>query len=410
MTQIKKLFIASLIGIFLVQGIGKAPLAKADIVKDVNGYIDSNTGDIVEDVEDEIRYEKERYYIDDFETIEAYLKYCEENGFTDELISQIWLGGNPSTTISPTLMYQINNLPSTRAIQNFYVGSQYVYVTQHMGNGNVRISRCTITGSGTATYKDYMTLTGVGHGATLERYTYNNKEYFLITAKSNETINGDGNTVYYSLQVGRIEYKANTTLDNLKIARFCNLNYANKANTRFADVERVNAAITTSADKILLWVRSSSNSIQYSVYNFNTFNSELDKVEGNNYLAYFSNNTTMKNSCEYSVVQTSSNCVLPNGSFQGIDIANLGNTGKHAVYIASGNQNNGKELVVARVRYDVGSSLTYMDNVGIALSGGNNEIEGIHVINSSTLYIGVAKHNANGSKINYIYSIPRSSV
>ncbi|MCI8748684.1 MAG: hypothetical protein HFH67_12610 [Lachnospiraceae bacterium] len=110
------------------------------------------------------------------------------------------------------------------------------------------------------------------------------------------------------------------------------------------------------------------------------------------------------------MVQNSSNCVLPNGSFQGIDIANEGDTGKHAIYIASGNQVNDKELVIARVSYDVSAStLTYKDNVGINLSGNNNELEGIHVINSSTLYIGIAKHNSNG-KTNFIYSVPRSSV
>lgn len=64
---------------------------------------------------------------------------------------------------------------------------------------------------------------------------------------------------------------------------------------------------------------------------------------------------------------------------------------------------------IARVRYSVGAQLTYMDNVGITLSGNNNEIEGIHVINTKTLYIGIAKHNANG-KQNYIYSVPRSSI
>ena len=49
---------------------------------------------------------------------------------------------------------------------------------------------------------------------------------------------------------------------------------------------------------------------------------------------------------------------------------------------------------IALVRYSVGAQLTYMDNVGITLSGNNNEIEGIHVINTKTLYIGIAKHNA----------------
>ena len=250
-------------------------------------------------------------------------------------------------------------------MQNFYVGSSYLYVTQHMGAGTVRLNRCSINqGNNKATFVDYMTLENAGHGATLERYTYENKEYFLITTKSNEVkhIDKDGKETksYYSLQVGRIQYKAGSTISNDKIARFCNLNYANRANTRFADVERVNAAITTSADKLLLWVRSSSNSIQYSIYDFDTFNSELDKVDGNSYLAYFSNNTIMKTACKFSVVQNSSNCVLPNGSFQGIDIANEGDTGKHAIYIASGNQVNDKELVIARVSYDVSAStLTY---------------------------------------------------
>ncbi len=79
-------------------------------------------------------------------------------------------------------------------------------------------------------------------------------------------------------------------------------------------------------------------------------------------------------------------------------------------YIASGNQVNDKELVIARVSYDVSAStLTYKDNVRINLSGNNNELEGIHVINPSTLYIGITKHCSN-RKTNFIYSVPRSSV
>ena len=376
----------------------------------INGVGYDETGGVIGEVEDEIRYKKERYYIDDFNTVDEYLAYCEKNGFTDELINAQWLGGNPSEYVTPTLLYKITNLPSSRAMQNFYVDSSYVYVTQHMGDGNVRLNRCSITGSGTATYIDHMTLTNVGHGSTLENYTYNGKKYFLITTKSNMIVNTvTGDTNYYSLQIGRIQYSPGSTIDNQQITRFCNLNYANMTNTRFADVERVNAALTTSGDKIMLWVRSSSNTIQYSVYDFDTFNLQLDNVENGTKLAYFSNNSVMKNACEYSVVQNGSNCVLPNGSFQGIDLANLGSTGKHAVYIASGDENTNIELVFARVRYSVGAQLTYMDNVGITLSGNNNEIEGIHVINTKTLYIGIAKHNANG-KQNYIYSVPRSSI
>ena len=66
---IKKILIAGIVGTLLVHGTGKVPVARAEIIMGGNGYEDSETGNIAEDVEDEIRYEKERLYIDDFETI-----------------------------------------------------------------------------------------------------------------------------------------------------------------------------------------------------------------------------------------------------------------------------------------------------------------------------------------------------
>ena len=37
--------------------------------------------------------------------------------------------------------YKITGLPSNVAIQNFVIGSKYIYVTQHAGN-NTLLSRC----------------------------------------------------------------------------------------------------------------------------------------------------------------------------------------------------------------------------------------------------------------------------
>lgn len=79
----------------------------------INGVGYDETGGVIGEVEDEIRYKKERYYIDDFNTVDEYLAYCEKNGFTDELINAQWLGGNPSEYVTPTLLYKITNLPSS---------------------------------------------------------------------------------------------------------------------------------------------------------------------------------------------------------------------------------------------------------------------------------------------------------
>ncbi|MDE6615223.1 MAG: hypothetical protein K2K35_01550, partial [Lachnospiraceae bacterium] len=97
---LKKLLIVSIIGTLLVQGIGKVPAIKAEIIMENNGHKDCGTGNIVE----KIRYEKKRLYIDNFEMVEGYIKYCEENGFTDELINQYWLGGNPSSNVKQAFL------------------------------------------------------------------------------------------------------------------------------------------------------------------------------------------------------------------------------------------------------------------------------------------------------------------
>lgn len=86
--------------------------------------------------------------------------------------------------------YKITGLPSNVAIQNFAVGSTYIYITQHAGN-NTLLSRCTITGTKSSDDNsiiaeckngDYMTLEDFGHGESLAMATYNNTTYFYVGA------------------------------------------------------------------------------------------------------------------------------------------------------------------------------------------------------------------------------------
>ena len=138
-----------------------------------------------------------------------------------------------------------------------------------------------------------MILKGVGHGQTLENYTYKSKSYFLISTESNFA----GNK-YWSTQIGRIQYKANTTINALNINRLNYLSYANKSMTSDGSVKRCDAAISSNNNYLLIWSKLSkdkSEPIQYSCYDFNVINQELDKATKVSFKA----NKTLRNACKY---------------------------------------------------------------------------------------------------------------
>lgn len=248
-----------------------------------------------------------------------------------------------------TKAYKVTGLKHKLNIQRSYVGSGYIFVSQSNSNGITYLSRCTLNNT-TATYKDEMKLVNFGHNQTLEFYSHNNKTYILIGCKGNlnDKPYGKGLTI----QVGRIQYKAGTTISNYtQINRIVRLDCANTFGKPFdiisenslasgynieTVVQRMDASLSSNKKYLVLAVRSIHEHIQYSYYDFDVINNLLDKVEGKtpNYISCY-NNSNIKNACKFSCIQKKGKRILPNGSCQGIDFTNA-----YSIYMASGNGTN----------------------------------------------------------------------
>ncbi len=207
---------------------------------------------------------------DDFDTLEEYQKYLETHPKVQTRQSRV--SANKNVKAAATLRYKIKGLTNTAAIQKTYIGSTYIYVIQRIGSDS-RLSRCLINGS-TATYQDHMTLKNFSHGQTLEWFEHNSKAYFWVTCKANEAYKFKWGT-----QIGRIQYKAKGSVDYTEIPRFSHMSYANKSGTSIGEVKRVDAALSSDRKKVFFWVMDNTGEIQYSFYNAEKLNAELDKKE-----------------------------------------------------------------------------------------------------------------------------------
>lgn len=250
--------------------------------------------------------------------------------------------------------YTVTGLKHKLNIQCSYVATGYIFVSQSNSDGVTYLSRCELKGT-TATYKDEMKLVNFGHNQTLKVYSHNNKTYFLIGCKSNQ--NGDKNNKKYgfglTIQVGRIQYKAGTTISNYtQVNRIVRLDCANTSGKGFntlteseennvkikSIIKRMDASLSSNKKYLVLAVRSIHEDIQYSYYDFEVINNLLDKVEGKspNYISCY-NNTSIKNACKFSCIQKYKNRILPNGSCQGIDFTNA-----YSIYMSGGAGTSGE--------------------------------------------------------------------
>lgn len=295
--------------------------------------------------------------------------------------------------------YKITGLPSNVAIQNFVIGSKYIYVTQHDYNNrnNTLLSRCTITGirdsednSIIAECKngDYMTLKDFGHGESLAMSTYNNSTYFYVGAAVNKTKNTDER---WSKQIARIKYVSKTTLNNSDASKIRYLNYANTNLTSVGTVNRV--ACAASSSQFIIRTQVTSGKVQYSIYELSAINKAFDEADGRtDKTVSFKGNTTLKKACTKSFVQSSNanNLVYPNGSFQGIDLTNGGN-----IYLAGGGYNDAFNRVAK-----MSSSGKYIFRWNITEIGQkNNEIEGIKSKNTKIFFAMKSESTKNDKRI-----------
>ena len=319
-----------------------------------------------------------------------------------------------SGTIDASFLCKISDLPNSVVIQNFYVTGKNVgnkiYVTQRDG-GNYYLNRYNITSNLQylyANFQDRMRIENGGHGSTLDLDLNNN---FVIGTCDNYV---DG--IHYSKDLGIVAYSTNG-INNNSINRITGIECANHSGTNINNVtiKSVLAALTVNKKKILVYGRANQYA-QFSIYDYDVFKAELS-TSGK---ASFKNNGTLSKNCSFFATQKNSNVVAVN-YFQGIALSNAVNN-VHSIYIVSRNEGAGRELVITKLLANKNNeTLTVSKSLKINLPYGNKsnnmilstinyEIEGVHVIDESTLYVGISEAGVKGNKNNaYLLSISRSN-
>ena len=273
------------------------------------------------------------------------------------------------------------------------IGSTYIYVIQRSGS-NAILSRCKIDGK-IAKYQDRMTLKNFGHGQTLEWFEYNSKPYFWVTCKANEAYD-----IKWRTQIGRLQYEAGKSIDYTEIPRFSHMSYANKNGSSIGEVKRVDAALSSDRKKVFFWVMDNTGKIQYSFYNADKLNNELDKKESQNSKFVPCKSSAVKVACYGSFTQLGSNRVLPNGSCQGLEFSD-----GDSIYIiggAAGDKPGITKLTGSGTSYKYSCRVTATHNN----FGDSAEPEGIQ-LKGDYVYFGISDKSSSDEVC--IYSILKSA-
>ena len=263
-------------------------------------------------------------------------------------------------SVTPKLAYTIKNLKHNLNVQNFYVGSSYLYTTQRKGS-TTYLSRCKISGN-TATYMDEMVLKNCGHGQSLEYMQYDSKPYFLVGCKSSST-----DDMNWSLQIGVIQYTAGKTLDYTDMKRFSFMNYANKTATSVGTTKRVAAATSQDNNRIIFRVCNTNNEFMYSIYDRNALLKMLLKDTKENTLDM----RKATSACLTSFTQKGNSRVWPNKSFQGIEM-----TGTSNIYVSGGAEGQVAQICKMNTRGTLQSTVS-ITGVSKTKSNKTPEIEGL---------------------------------
>lgn len=357
---------------------------------------------------------------DDFISYDEYIKFSEEhpdmvvpsNSETEAMRSTVPID------VPATLKYTIKGLTATTAVQTACIANGYLFITQREGS-NTRLSRCTINETTKeATVSDYMTLTNFGHGQTLD-YIGNNSAgspRFIIGCKANSSYYEPGpdntNVCYnWSLQIGRLTYSAGTTVSYTDIPRLAGITYANKNNTAYGTAKRVDAAVSDDLTKLVIWMKNTVGDVQYSVYNLGLINNLFNTLENQNVKYAYCYDSSVTNCFLGSCQQISTSAYMPNGSFQGIEIAN-----DLTLKISGGHEGD-----IPKIAYITGSinsstktySLSWIYNASVTnttnFSGQALEIEGLQLYGIYTnCVIRDTGYTRNTGKYR-VYSIANSS-
>ncbi len=232
----------------------------------------------------------------------------------------------------------------SRAIQGYCEAGDYVYIQQAYNKNEfeefeayqtgktenlILLTRCLFSPDEDAYVpEDYMLLSGVGHGQTLDVYDYKGKTYLFVSAGS---ISSGSKNLWWSSQLGRIEYVPYKYMKNSEIERLTYVNYANKKGKRFGSTKRADGALSPDKKTMLLWKINEKGESELTGYDFEAVNRELDKAVDRQVKAQ--GNKALRKAVLFSV----SGVKLPHRSFQGFAISN-GNNGRYDFYISSGDE------------------------------------------------------------------------
>jgi len=247
----------------------------------------------------------------------------------------------------------------TQAIQGYAVDGTDIYIQQAYSENEfdefddyktgrvenlVLISRCQYSAEYDA-YKpvDHMVLRNVGHGQSMEVYNYNGKKYLMISCGSKGT---SKSTLWWSTQIGRIEYKPGTFLNNSDIRRLTYMNYSNKKTKRFGTTMRVDATLTPDKNALVIWKMNEKGQSEYSAYKFSVVNKELDKAKNNEV------NVKENKKIKKAMIFSTKAAKLAPRSFQGLAISNK-TDGKYTLYVSSGDERYYKKTGISIYKYEI---------------------------------------------------------
>ena len=247
----------------------------------------------------------------------------------------------------------------TQAIQGYAVDGTDIYIQQAYSENEfdefddyktgrvenlVLISRCQYSAEYDA-YKpvDHMVLRNVGHGQSMEVYNYNGKKYLMISCGSKGTSNS---TLWWSTQIGRIEYQPGAFVNNSDIKRLTYLNYSNKKTKRFGTTVRVDATLTPDKNTLVIWKMNEKGQSEYSGYKFSVVNKEFDKAKNNEV------NVKENKKIRKALVFSTKAVKLATRSFQGLAITNKID-GKYTLYISSGDERYYKKTGISIHKYEI---------------------------------------------------------
>ena len=258
----------------------------------------------------------------------------------------------------------------TNAIQGYAVDGDEIYIQQAYSEnlfdefddyktGRIEnlalISRCRYSDEYDAYQPvDHMLLRGVGHGQTLEVYKHKGKKYLLVSCGSRPT---SKKTLWWSTQIGRIEYKPGAVMNNSQIKKLTYLNYSNKKSKRFGTTMRVDASLTPDKKTLVIWKLNEHDKSEYAAYKFSEVNKAFDKVKGKD--VNVKDNKIIKKAIIFSTKLYK----LKARSLQGFALSNKIN-GKYNLFVSSGDEGVYKISGISIYKYEIkGGKIRYKSSV-----------------------------------------------